>query len=156
MTPEQLMRRAILLSLEKMKENQGGPFGAVIAKGGEIVAEGWNRVLSSKDPTAHAEVMAIREASERLGTFDLSGMDIYASCEPCPMCMAAIYWARLDRVYYANTRSDAGAIGFDDEHLYHELAMPIRSRSLPMKRILQDEAIRVFGDWEKKEDKTPY
>ena len=112
------MRRAVRLSAERMREGAGGPFGAVIVKDGKVVAEGWNRVTSTNDPTAHAEVMAIRSACEKLGTFSLQGCEIYTSCEPCPMCLSAIYWARLDRIYFANSREDAAAIGFDDELIY--------------------------------------
>src|SRR6266404_1774250 len=119
------MRRAVELSRERMRQNAGGPFGAVIVKAGEILAEGWNKVTSTNDPTAHAEVSAIRAACARLGTFSLAGCDIYTSCEPCPMCLAAIYWARLDRIYFANSREDAAAIGFDDALIYHEVAKPI-------------------------------
>ena len=125
--PEQqktFMRRAIDLSRQKMNENCGGPFGAVIVKGDKIVAEGWNLVTSSNDPTAHAEVTAIRNACKALNTFELKGCDIYTSCEPCPMCLAAIYWAHLDGIYYANSRKDAAAIGFDDDFLYQEIPLP--------------------------------
>src|SRR5215471_21434342 len=126
-----LMRRAVALSAEKMRAGLGGPFGCVIARNGEIIAEGSNHVTSANDPTAHAEVVAIREACRKLGTFSLEGCELYTSCEPCPMCLGAIYWARLDRVYYANTRVDAAAIGFDDAAIYREFGKPIDGRAVP-------------------------
>ena len=150
------MRRAIELSRIHMEAGEGGPFGAVVVKDGEILGEGWNRVTSTHDPTAHAEVVAIRQACARLGTFQLRGCEIYASCEPCPMCLAAIYWARLDRVWYANSRTDAAAIAFDDDWLYREVATPLEARSLPARQILRDEALKVFRAWETKPDKIPY
>ena len=153
---ETLLRRAVEISGIEMRNRQGGPFGAVIARDGEIVAEGHNRVTTANDPTAHAEVVAIREACVRLGTFDLSGCVIYASCEPCPMCLSAIYWARLDAVYYANSREDAAGIGFDDALLYHEIAKPIEGRSLSMTRIVLAEADEIFREWEAMADKVPY
>src|SRR6266851_9999335 len=127
----ELMRCAIALSAERMREGLGGPFGAVIARDGMVIACGHNQVTSAKDPTAHAEIMAIRRACKALDSFSLAGCEIYTSCEPCPMCLGAIYWARLDRVYYANTRADAAAIGFDDDAIYREFAKPILGRSLP-------------------------
>lgn len=156
MADPRFMQRAIELSREHMNANQGGPFGAVIVKDGAVIAEGWNRVTTSNDPTAHAEVVAIREACRRLGDFTLSGCEIYASCEPCPMCLAAIYWARIDSIYYANSRADAARIGFDDSHIYDEIALPIASRSIPMTRILRDEAAAVFDEWDAKPDKVKY
>ncbi len=156
MTHEDFMRRAIALSREHMEAGHGGPFGAVIVKDGRIVGEGWNRVTSANDPTAHAEVMAIREACGSLETYDLSGAVIYTSCEPCPMCLGAIYWARLDCVYFANRRADAAAISFDDARLYDEIAMPPEKRSLRMIRLLGDEAIEVFEAWRAKPDKQTY
>jgi tRNA(Arg) A34 adenosine deaminase TadA len=150
------MRRAIELSSIHMAENAGGPFGAVIVKDGEILGEGWNRVTSSHDPTAHAEVVAIRQACGKLKTFELRGCEIYTSCEPCPMCLAAIYWARLDRIWYANGRADAAAIQFDDAWLYHEVALPLDERSLPTTQLLREEALAVFRTWEAKPDKIPY
>jgi guanine deaminase len=155
-TPEQLMRRAIALSAEKMRAGLGGPFGAVIARDGQIIAEGYNQVTSGNDPTAHAEVVAIRAASARLGTFSLQGCEMYTSCEPCPMCLGAIYWARLDRVYYANTRVDAAAIGFDDDHIYRELDKPIDGRAVPFIHLQSEEARRIFKEWLEKTDKIPY
>jgi guanine deaminase len=151
-----LLARAVAISGDSMRAGQGGPFGAVIARNGEIVAEGCNQVTSANDPTAHAEVVAIREACRKLGTFDLSGCVIYASCEPCPMCLAAIYWARLDHVYYANGRDEAAAIGFDDAHVYDELGKPIAERELPMTRMALDEARQIFREWQDKPDKIAY
>lgn len=153
---EAFMRRAIDLSQEKMDENAGGPFGAVIVKGGKIVGEGWNCVTSQNDPTAHAEMVAIRQAAAALGDFKLEGCEIYTSCEPCPMCLSAIYWARLDRMYYANMREDAERIGFDDAFLYGEIALPEHKRQLPSTRMLREEARIVFDNWTKKQDKTAY
>ncbi len=153
---EDLMRRAIAISAEQMRANKGGPFGAVIAKDGEIIAEGWNKVTSANDPTAHAEVEAVREAGRVLGTFDLSGCVIYTSCEPCPMCLSAIYWARLDRIYYANTRNDAADIGFDDALIYDEVAKDIAERSLPMEHLVLAEAAQIFDEWRDKDDKIAY
>jgi guanine deaminase len=153
---ESFMRRAIALSREHMEEGSGGPFGAVIVRDGVIIAEGWNRVTSGHDPTAHAEIVAIRAACAALDSFSLRQCEIYTSCEPCPMCLAAIYWARIERIYYANDRADAARIGFDDDLLYREIAAPIAARSLPMTRLLAEEARPVFEAWEKKPDKTPY
>lgn len=155
MTHEELMRRAIGLSLRNVAEG-GGPFGAVVARGGEIVAEGVNRVTAQCDPTAHAEVAAIRAAACKLGTFDLSGCDIYASCEPCPMCLGAIYWARIDRLFYAATKDDAARAGFDDAFIYRELALDPSQRRLATTRLLGDEALATFRAWEEKADRHPY
>lgn len=149
------MRRAIALS-DMSTATGGGPFGAVITRGDEIIAEGENRVTVSCDPTAHAEINAIRRAAQTLGTFDLSGCHIYTSCEPCPMCLAAIYWSHIDRIYYGNTRSEAADAGFDDDFLYREFAVDIDRRSKPMKRLLGDEAITTFEHWKDKEDKVAY
>lgn len=149
-------RRAIQLSLEHMESGAGGPFGAVIAKGDEIISTGWNQVTSSNDPTAHAEVVAIRKAATRLASFNLGGCMLYCSCEPCPMCLGAIYWARLDGVVYAASRADAAAIGFSDAEIYTELALPIAKRRMPMQQILRPEALKVFELWEKKLDKIRY
>jgi guanine deaminase len=156
MTPDELMRRAIALSMEKMQCGSGGPFGAVIARDGEIVAEGWNQVTSSNDPTAHAEVVAIRRACTALGRFDLSDCEIYASCEPCPMCLAAVYWARLRRIAYGNDRRAAAAIGFDDDFLYREVPKPLDQRSIPTTQHLADEALAAFDAWAVKPDKIAY
>lgn len=150
------MREAIRLSREGMEGGHGGPFGAVIVKDGKIIGRGFNRVLSSNDPTAHAEVMAIREACAALNNFQLDGCTVYTSCEPCPMCMGAIYWARPQAVYYANTRADAAAIGFDDDFIYDELAVPMQDRKLNMISLLRDEALPAFDEWKEKEDKTAY
>ena len=156
MANSEFMKRAIKLSQEHMNAGHGGPFGAVIVKDGKIISEGWNQVLSTNDPTAHAEVQAIRKASQSLGCFDLSGAEIYTSCEPCPMCLSAIYWARLDKIYYANTRKDAAKINFDDDLIYQEIPKAIENRKIPMQQLLQEEAQKVFKDWEKKENKTLY
>ena len=155
MTNDELMREAIRLSEENVA-NGGGPFGAVIARGGEIIATGVNRVTASNDPTAHAEVSAIRRAAQQLGTFNLAGCEIFTSCEPCPVCLGAIYWARLDRVYYANTKADAKAAGFDDSFIYDELALPRDRRKLPSVPMMRNEAIKVFEEWARKEDKVEY
>ena len=150
------MRHAIALSRRGMKGGAGGPFGAVVVKDGQVVAEGWNQVTSTNDPTAHAEVVAIRRACTALGRFDLRGAVLYTSCEPCPMCLAAAYWARVDAVVFGNTRDEAAAIGFDDQWLYDEVPKPIEARSLPMRRLLGAEALEVFAAWAKKPDKVPY
>jgi guanine deaminase len=156
MSADLFMRRAIALSREKMEAGNGGPFGAVVVREGKIIAEGWNQVTSTFDPTAHAEITAIRHACLALAQFSLAGCEIYTSCEPCPMCLAAIYWARLDRIYYANSRQDAARIGFDDEMLYREVALPVEQRSVTMTRLLEAEARAVFESWEKKADKVRY
>jgi guanine deaminase len=150
------MRRAIQLSREHMQAGHGGPFGAVVVLDGRIVGEGWNQVTGTIDPTAHAEVVAIRAACKQLGRFDLRGATLYTSCEPCPMCLAATYWARVDQVYYANTEADAAAIDFDDAFLYRELALPMAQRSLPCTPLLREEALKVFEEWRVKPDKVPY
>jgi tRNA(Arg) A34 adenosine deaminase TadA len=150
------MRRAIDLSQQKMDENCGGPFGAVIVKAGKIIGEGWNCVTSTNDPTAHAEMVAIRNAAAANKDFKLEGCEIYTSCEPCPMCLSAIYWARIDKIFYANLREDAERIGFDDAFLYAEVALPENKRSLPAYRLLREEAKIVFENWMKKQDKTAY
>jgi len=155
MTKQELMQRAIDLAVENVR-NGGGPFGAVIARGGEIVAEGVNRVTSQHDPTAHAEVQAIRKACSELNTFDLTGLDIYASCEPCPMCLGAIYWAHLDHLYFAGTKDDAARIGFDDAFIYEELDLKPADRKLKSEVLLPEEAIKAFRDWENKTDKVEY
>ena len=155
MNKEELMRRAIALSIESVK-NGGGPFGAVIARHGEIIAEGSNRVTLDNDPTAHAEVSTIREAGRKLGTFSLEGCEIYTSCEPCPMCLGAIYWAHLDKIYYANDRKDAANIGFDDDFIYKEIAIPPYRRQKPSEILLRDEAIKAFELWSQKKDKKEY
>lgn len=155
MTQQELMRRAIDLSVENVK-NGGGPFGAVIAKDGEILAEGVNRVTANHDPTAHAEVQAIRQAAAKLETFDLQGCDIYSSCEPCPMCLGAIYWAHLDHLYFAGTKYDAADAGFDDAFIYEELPLPIQERKLKTANIMNAEALAAFEAWKGKADKIEY
>ena len=155
MTREELMREAIRLSEDNVR-NGGGPFGAVIARDGEIVGTGTNRVTLDCDPTAHAEVNAIRDAASRLGTFDLSGCEIYSSCEPCPMCLGAIYWAHLDRLYYGNDKQDAAGVGFDDAFIYRELDLKPEDRSLKSERLLSDEAAAAFREWAAKPDKVEY
>lgn len=149
------MREAIRLSVDNVK-NGGGPFGAVIVRDGEIIATGVNRVTANHDPTAHAEVGAIRMACAKLETFDLRGCEIYTSCEPCPMCLGAIYWARLDKLYYANTKADAKEIGFDDAFIYQEMDLPMDKRKLPSEALLRDEALEAFRNWMNKTDKVEY
>ncbi|WP_137180467.1 nucleoside deaminase [Roseomonas sp. AR75] len=153
---ESFMRHAIALSRRGMEGGAGGPFGAVVVADGRVVAEGWNQVTSTNDPTAHAEVVAIRRACAALGRFDLRGAVLYTSCEPCPMCLAAAYWARLDAVVFGNAREDAAAIGFDDQFLYDEVPKPVKARTLPMRRLLAAEALEVFGAWAEKPDKVAY
>lgn len=155
MTKEELMRRAIELS-ENSVRNGGGPFGAVIAKDGEIIAEGSNKVTINNDPTAHAEVCAIRNACKILNTFELANCVIYTSCEPCPMCLGAIYWARLSKIFYANDRKDAAKIGFDDDFIYEEIAIEPQYRKKPSEILLRNEAINAFRMWTLKDDKTKY
>ena len=150
------MRRAIELSIQNVHSGKGGPFGAVIVKAGEIIGEGVNEVLATNDPSAHAEVLAIRMACQRLNTFQLTGCEIYTSCEPCPMCMGLIYWARPERVFYANTAADAAKIGFDDAFIYHELAAPPEKRAIGMQQIMREEALAALFAWEKKPDKISY
>jgi len=150
------MKRAIQLSLDNMRKDAGGPFGAVVVKDGKIIGEGWNQVTSTNDPSAHAEVVAIREACKNISHFDLSGAEIYASCEPCPMCLSAIYWARIGKIYYANTRHDAAKIQFDDELLYQEISKDIKDRKIPMSQCCHDEALKVFTEWQNKQDKIRY
>ena len=150
------MREAIRISIQKMRANHGGPFGAVVVRGGRIVGRGWNHVTSTNDPTAHAEITAIRDACQKLKTFQLEDCDLYTSCEPCPMCLSAIYWARLKSVYYGNTRKDAAKIEFDDDFIYREVALPIARRAIPMKQLLRAEALRAFAEWRAKEDRIHY
>lgn len=149
------MREAIRLATDNV-HNCGGPFGAVIVKDGEIIGRGVNRVTADNDPTAHAEVRAIREASAKLGTFDLSGAEIYTSCEPCPMCLGAIYWAHISKIFYGNTKADAAAINFDDSFIYAQIEKPEAERAIPQERLLGDEAIETFNEWRDKTDKTEY
>lgn len=150
------MKRAIELSRQTLTSNAGGPFGAVVVKDKQIIAEGVNRVVADKDPTAHAEVVAIRIATQKLGSSDLSDCEIYTSCEPCPMCLGAIYWARLRKVYYANSADDAAEVGFDDSFIYDEIAKPINRRSIPFEDDPRDEALQVMEDWNFKSDKVRY
>jgi guanine deaminase len=153
---EKFMREAIRLSIQMMRRGQGGPFGAVVVRNGKVVGRGSNQVTSVNDPTAHAEIVAIRAACKRLKTFQLDDCDLYTSCEPCPMCLSAIYWARLAKVFYANTRKDAAKIDFDDDFIYREVALPIRKRTLKMKQVLHDEALAAFTEWQQKTDKVLY
>ncbi len=155
MIKEDIMREAISLADNNVR-NGGGPFGAVIVKDGKVVATGVNRVTANNDPTAHAEVSAIRNACKKLKTFDLSGCEIYSSCEPCPMCLGAIYWSRIKKIYYGNSKADAKDIGFDDSFIYDELALPYGQRHVAMERLLGDEAIATFNEWKSKPDKTEY
>ena len=150
------MREAIRLSIQMMRRGKGGPFGAVVVRNGKVVGRGCNQVTAANDPTAHAEIVAIRAACQRLKTFQLDDCDLYASCEPCPMCLSAIYWARLRRVFYGNTRQDAARIAFDDDFIYREVALPIRKRALNMKQLLRGEALAAFAEWQQKADKVLY
>ncbi|MDQ1276446.1 MAG: guanine deaminase [Euryarchaeota archaeon] len=149
------IRRAIELSLENVRRG-GGPFGAVVTKDGKIISESCNQVTLLNDPTAHAEIGAIREAAGKLNTFDLSGCSIYVSCEPCPMCLGAIYWARIDKVFFANTRFDAEDIGFDDSLIYEEISRPLKERKIEFKQLLREEALEAFRAWEESENKVEY
>jgi guanine deaminase len=153
---EEFMRRAIALSLENVNAGRGGPFAALVVRGGEIIGEGTNQVTSTNDPSAHAEMLAIRAACRRLNHFQLKGCEIYSSCEPCPMCLGLIYWARPEKVYYAASAEDAAAIGFDDSRIYHELQSPHSQRSIPTKQMLRQEALLAFRAWREKPDKIPY
>lgn len=150
------MKMAIALSLSGMESGKGGPFGCVIVKDGKVIGLGSNSVLETNDPTAHAEIIAIRDACKNLGDFQLHGCEVYTSCEPCPMCLGAIYWARPDKVFYANTKKDAAKAGFDDHFIYQELELPLQSRKIPFAQIMQDEAQQVFKEWVLKENKTLY
>lgn len=158
MTEEQknFMREAIRLSVEKMEAGFGGPFGAVVVRDGEIISRGYNNVLATNDPTAHAEVDAIRKACQALGTFQLTDCELYTSCEPCPMCLGAIYWARPRKVYYANSKTDAADAGFDDQFIYDEIDKDAPERSIPMEQMLREEAQEAFEKWAMKEDKQVY
>lgn len=152
----QFMREAIRLSVENVKSGNGGPFAAVIVKDNKIIARGTNKVTSSNDPTAHAEVVAIREACKELNTFQLEDCEIYTSCEPCPMCLGAIYWARPKKIYFANTRKDAADIGFDDSFIYDEIGLSFNQRSIETEHIMRDEALEAFNEWKSKTDKVEY
>ena len=150
------MARAIQLSIDNVASGQGGPFGAVIVSSGQIIAEGVNRVTATNDPTAHAEVVAIRNACVKVGGFELTDCEIYTSCEPCPMCLGAIYWARLARIYFGNLAADAAKIGFDDSFIYHEFGRPFPLRSIPMVQLMREDALAAFRKWEHKSDKIRY
>lgn len=152
----EFMWEAIRLSQNNIRDGKGGPFACVIVKEGKIVARGTNLVTSTNDPTAHAEVVAIREACKFLGTFQLNGCEVYTTCEPCPMCLGAIYWARPDRIFFANSREDAAKIGFDDLFLYEELPRKISERKIPTQQLMREEALAAFREWEQKQDKTHY
>ena len=152
---EEFMKRAIELSIESVNKG-GGPFGCVIAKDGKIVSEGSNKVTSTNDPTAHGEIVAIREACKKLNNFNLNGYELYSTCEPCPMCLSAIYWARIGKIYYANTREDAQKIDFDDSLIYSEFKKKIHKRKIPMNQMMRDEALKAFELWDKKADKVKY
>lgn len=150
------MARAIQLSVANVLSGQGGPFGAVVVKDGSIVAEGVNRVTTTGDPTAHAEVVAIREACAKLGVFQLKDCEIYTSCEPCPMCLGAIYWAHLSRIYFGNDAADASKIGFDDSFIYQQFAQPLGQRSIPMVQMMSEQALAAFRAWQEKANRVPY
>jgi len=150
------MARAIQLSIENVQSGRGGPFGAVVVQEGSIIGEAANQVTATNDPTAHAEMLAIRSACKKLGAFELVGCEIYTSCEPCPMCLGAIYWARLSRVYFGNVNADAAKIGFDDSLIYREIAQPLARRQIPMIQIMREEALAAFRAWEAKPDKVEY
>jgi guanine deaminase len=152
----EFMRRAIALGLENVRSGRGGPFAAVVVKDGRIIAEGANRVTATNDPTAHAEVVVIREACRVLGNFQLTGCDLYTTCEPCPMCLGAIYWARPARVIYACTAADAAVAGFDDAFIYEELKHPLNARRMPMEQLLREESQAIFAAWITQQNKTPY
>ncbi len=156
MKAKKFMRQAIRLSIDMMRRGKGGPFGAIVVRGNRIVGRGAHEVTSTNDPTAHAEIVAIRDACRRLKRFQLDDCELYTSCEPCPMCLSAIYWARLRRVYYANTRKDAARIQFDDDFIYSEVSRPIAKRRLVMKPLLRREALAAFREWENKTDKIVY
>jgi tRNA(Arg) A34 adenosine deaminase TadA len=153
---EKFMFEAVALSKQGVANNEGGPFGCVIVKDDKVVGRGNNRVTSTNDPTAHAEVVAIRDACKNLGTFQLEGCEIYTSCEPCPMCLGAIYWARPKVVYYANTRCDAADIGFDDSMIYEEISAELDNRRIPIINLGREDALKVFAEWQSKADKIDY
>jgi guanine deaminase len=150
------MVRAIQLSIESVRSGRGGPFGAVVVKDGSIIAEGVNQVTSTNDPTAHAEVLSIRQACQKLRLFELKGCELYTSCEPCPMCLGAIYWARISRVYYGNAAADAAKIGFDDSLIYGEIVQPHAQRAIPMIQMMRKEALAAFRAWTEKPNKLAY
>ena len=156
MSDHKFMLRALALAEEKMNDNNGGPFGAVIVRHGEIISEGWNQVTSQNDPTGHAEITAIRRACEKVSAFNLPDCDIYTSCEPCPMCLGAIYWARPLKMYFACNREDAANVGFDDRLIYEEIERPIEDRRIESINFLREEGLTVFENWANKSDKTEY
>ena len=151
-----LMRRAIALALENVRSARGGPFGAVVAKDGKVIGEGANSVTITNDPTAHAEIVAIRAACRALGTFQLTGCELYTTCEPCPMCLGAIYWARPARVFYGGVAADAAEAGFDDAFIYGELQRPLESRRVPMIQLMREESLAIFAAWKQQPNKTEY
>lgn len=153
---EDFLRQAIALGIRKMHEGCGGPFGALVVRGGEVVGRGWNSVTTANDPTAHAEIAAIRDACRNLRDFQLAGCDVYCSCEPCPMCLGALYWARPRAVYFASGREAAARAGFDDAFIYAEIGRPFAERSLPLRQLIADEGDRAFFEWTRKPDRTPY
>jgi guanine deaminase len=156
MSQDQFMREAIKLAEEGMASGHGGPFGCVIVRQGRIVGRGNNRVTSTNDPTAHAEVTAIRDACAQLKTFQLADCELYTSCEPCPMCLSAIYWARIPGIYFANTRQDAAEIGFDDDFIYRQIPLPLEERAIKIRQLLREEGLATFKRWAKKTDKVRY
>jgi len=156
MSQQKFMREAIKLAAAGMRGGRGGPFGCVVVRKGAIIGRGHNRVTSTNDPTAHAEVVAIRDACASLETFQLDDCELYTSCEPCPMCLAAIYWARIPRIFYGNTRTDAAAIGFDDDFIYQQVPLPPEQRTIAMKPLLRGEAMATFREWTAKQDKVRY
>lgn len=153
---ERFMMMAIELSQKSVRENLGGPFGCIVVKGDEVIGRGFNRVTSTNDPTAHAEIVAIRDATANIKNFQLDGCELYTTCEPCPMCLGAIYWARVSKIFYANSRKDAAQIGFDDEMIYSEFGVDLEERRIPLQVVGRDEALKVFDEWKNKEDKRPY
>jgi tRNA(Arg) A34 adenosine deaminase TadA len=150
------MQRAIALAIENVRFGRGGPFAAIVAKDGRVVASGTNRVSTSNDPTAHAEIVAIRSACAELGSFQLDGCDLYSTCEPCPMCLGAIYWARPARVFFAATSADAAEAGFDDAYIYRQISVPIALRSIPFVPLMRVEALACFRAWQEQQDRVPY
>jgi guanine deaminase len=156
MSSNPFMARAIELSLANVRAGRGGPFAAVVVREGAILAEETNQVTASNDPTAHAEIVAIREACRRLGSFQLAGCDVYSSCEPCPMCLGALYWARPERIFFGNSAADAAAAGFDDSHIYEQLRLPYGERRIPMRQLMREEALVAFREWQQAGTKVPY
>jgi tRNA(Arg) A34 adenosine deaminase TadA len=156
MDSESWMAKAIELARENVRAGRGGPFAALVVRDGALVASGTNLVTSTNDPTAHAEIVAIREACRALGSFQLAGCEVYTTCEPCPMCMGAIYWARPARLYYAGTRADAARVGFDDAYIYEQIETPVEARAIPMTQLMREGALAAFAEWERKSDKVQY